>query len=173
MYIKPVKTNPLLTNTQKPQDNFSNLPDEMIVNIFEYLTKQDLFRAERTNKHILAIATDKHFYKKERLGFSTYNTPKEYKLYKILDSTTTYSIIIPRGYIEEARKEAINHNESCEIVDKTSLSYTFVKKTLDKLKEEEYCGFHYEQSGSTWIAWKDRDHIIKQLNDTCGHMLKE
>ena len=68
----------------------------------------------------------------------------------------------------------INHPVTLkEIVDKTTLSYTFVKKTLDKFKKEEYCGFNYEQSGSTWIAWKDREHITKQLDNTCGHMLKE
>ena len=59
------------------------------------------------------------------------------------------------------------------MVERTNLSYTFVKKTLDKLKNEEYCGLHYEQSGATWIAWKDREHVIKKLDDTCAHMLKE
>jgi hypothetical protein len=66
----------------------------------------------------------------------------------------------------------INHPVALkEIVDNTKLSYTFVKKTLDKLKEEEYCGLNYEQSGSTWIAWKDREHIIKKLDDTCSQFL--
>ena len=60
-----------------------------------------------------------------------------------------------------------------EIVEKTGFSWSFVKKTLKKLKDEEYCGFFFEKSGSTWIAWKDRDHIIKKLDDTCGSMLKE
>ncbi len=58
-----------------------------------------------------------------------------------------------------------------EVVEKTGLSYTFIKKTLEKLKKEEYCGLHYEQSGSTWIAWKDREHIIKKLDETCGRFL--
>ena len=38
-------------------------------------------------------------------------------------------------------------------------------------KKEEYCGFHYEQSGSTWITWKDREHIVKKLDDTCSRFL--
>ena len=59
-----------------------------------------------------------------------------------------------------------------EVVDETGLSYTYVKKTLDKLKKEEYCGFHFEQSGSTWLIWKDMDKITKKLDDTCGRLLK-
>jgi len=58
-----------------------------------------------------------------------------------------------------------------EVVDKTNLSYTFVKKTLTRLKEEEYCGFHFEKSGGTWITWKDRKHIIKKTDDTCSKFL--
>ncbi|TFG26694.1 MAG: hypothetical protein EU532_09255 [Promethearchaeota archaeon] len=36
-----------------------------------------------------------------------------------------------------------------EVVDKTGFSWSFVKKILKKLKEEEYCGFHFEKSGNT------------------------
>lgn len=60
-----------------------------------------------------------------------------------------------------------------EVVDKTGLSYTFVKKTMERLKNEEYCGFNFEKSGATWIAWKDREHIIPKMDDTCGHMLRK
>jgi len=47
-----------------------------------------------------------------------------------------------------------------------------VKKTLTKIKEE-YDGFYFEKSGSTWIMWKDRDHVIKKLDDTCSRFLDE
>jgi len=57
-----------------------------------------------------------------------------------------------------------------EIEESTGLSWSFVKKTLAKLRDE-YDGFHFEKSGSTWIAWKDRDHIIKKLDDTCSRYL--
>ena len=58
-----------------------------------------------------------------------------------------------------------------EVVENTDLSYTFVKRTLERLKNEEYCGFHYEQSGATWIAWKDREHILPKMEDTCSRFL--
>jgi hypothetical protein len=57
-----------------------------------------------------------------------------------------------------------------EIVDNTGFSWSFIKKTLAKMKEE-YDGFHFEKSGSTWISWKDRDHIIQKLDDTCSRFL--
>lgn len=67
----------------------------------------------------------------------------------------------------------VNHPVTIkEVVEKTGLSYTFVKKTLDKLKEENYCGFHYEQSASTWIAWKDERVIMSQEDFHCGAELK-
>ena len=47
-----------------------------------------------------------------------------------------------------------------------------LKKTLTKISEQ-YDGFHFEKSGSTWITWKDRDHLIKKLNDTCSRLLDE
>ena len=59
-----------------------------------------------------------------------------------------------------------------EIVDRTGFSWSFVKKTLKRLKKEEYCGFNFEKSGSTWIIWKDREYIIKKMNDTCSRFLK-
>ena len=59
-----------------------------------------------------------------------------------------------------------------EIVEKTGFSWSFIKKTLKKLKEEEYCGFHFDKSGNTWIAWKDRNKIIKKMDDTCSRFLK-
>ncbi|MFX1311527.1 MAG: hypothetical protein ACFFHD_02800 [Promethearchaeota archaeon] len=66
----------------------------------------------------------------------------------------------------------INHPIAiAKIVEDTGLSWSFIKKTLAKLKEE-YDGFHFEKSGSTWITWKDRDHLIKKLDDTCGRFLK-
>jgi len=57
-----------------------------------------------------------------------------------------------------------------EVVEKTGFSWSFVKKTLTKIKEE-YDGFHFEKSGSTWIMWKDRNHIIKKLDETCSRVL--
>ena len=60
-----------------------------------------------------------------------------------------------------------------EVVNKTGFSWSFVKKTLEKLKNNEYCGYHLEKSGGTWITWKDRDHIVPKMDDTCGHLLKE
>ena len=58
-----------------------------------------------------------------------------------------------------------------KIVEDTGFSWSFVKKTLTKIKEE-YDGFHFEKSGNTWISRKDRDHIIKKLDDTCSRFLK-
>jgi DNA-binding transcriptional regulator GbsR (MarR family) len=70
-------------------------------------------------------------------------------------------------------KLEINHPITIkEIVEKTGFSWSFIKKTLKKLKEEEYCGFHFEKSGNAWIAWKDREHIIKKMDDTCSRFLK-
>lgn len=67
----------------------------------------------------------------------------------------------------------INHPIAiAKIVEDTNLSWSFVKKTLTKIKEE-YDGFHFEKSGNTWIIWKDRDHLIKKLNDTCSRLLEE
>lgn len=57
-----------------------------------------------------------------------------------------------------------------KIVEDTGFSWSFIKKTLAKLKEE-YNGFHFEKSGSTWIIWKDRDHLIKKLDETCSRLL--
>ena len=59
-----------------------------------------------------------------------------------------------------------------EIVDKTGFSWSFIKKTLAKIKDN-YDGFHFEKSGNTWIAWKDRDHIIKKLDETCSRFLED
>ena len=59
-----------------------------------------------------------------------------------------------------------------EVVEKTGFSWSFVKKTLSRLKEE-YDGFYFKKSGSTWIIWKDRDHIIKKLDETCSRFLDE
>ena len=66
----------------------------------------------------------------------------------------------------------INHPIAiAKIVEDTGFSWSFIKKTLAKIKEE-YEGFHFEKSGNTWITWKDRDHLIKKLNETCGQLLK-
>lgn len=59
-----------------------------------------------------------------------------------------------------------------KIVEDTGFSWSFIKKTLTKLKDE-YNGFHFEKSGSTWIIWKDRDHLIKKLDETCSRLLDE
>ncbi|MFX1298770.1 MAG: hypothetical protein ACFFD2_28410 [Promethearchaeota archaeon] len=59
-----------------------------------------------------------------------------------------------------------------EIVDETGLSWSYIKKVLEKLLKEEYCGFHFEKVGNSWVSWKDREHIIKKLDNTCGRFLK-
>ncbi len=59
-----------------------------------------------------------------------------------------------------------------EIVNKTGLSWTYVKRILSEQLKDKYDGFNLEKSGNTWITWKDRDKIIKKLDDTCGHLLK-
>ena len=59
-----------------------------------------------------------------------------------------------------------------KIVEDTGFSWSFIKKTLTKVKEE-YNGFHFEKSGSTWITWKDRDHLIKKLDETCSRLLDD
>ena len=67
----------------------------------------------------------------------------------------------------------INHPIAiAKIVEDTGFSWSFVKKTLAKINQQ-YVGFHFEKSGSTWIIWKDRDHLIKKLNDTCSNLLDE
>ena len=53
------------------------------------------------------------------------------------------------------------------VVEKTGFSWSFVKKTLSNIKEN-YDGFYFEKSGSTWIIWKNRDNIIKKLDETCA-----
>ena len=59
-----------------------------------------------------------------------------------------------------------------EVVERTGFSWSFVKKTLSRIKED-YDGFYFEKSGSTWIIWKDRNHIIKKLDETCSRFLDE
>ncbi len=66
----------------------------------------------------------------------------------------------------------INHPISItEVVEKTELSWTYVRRILEQLKKD-YVGLNFEKSGSTWIAWKDRNKIMKKLDDTCGDLLK-
>ena len=67
----------------------------------------------------------------------------------------------------------INHPVTiAEVVSKTGLSWSFIKKMLAKMKDE-YVGFHFEKSGSAWIVWKDKNHIIKKLHDTCSRFLPD
>ena len=67
----------------------------------------------------------------------------------------------------------VNHPIAiAEIVQRTGFSWSFVKKTLSKIKGD-YDGFYFEKSGSTWIMWKDRNHIIKKLDETCSRFLDE
>jgi hypothetical protein len=56
-----------------------------------------------------------------------------------------------------------------KIVEDTGFSWSFIKKTLAKINDE-YDGFHFEKSGNTWITWKDRDHLIKKLEETCSQL---
>jgi Mn-dependent DtxR family transcriptional regulator len=58
-----------------------------------------------------------------------------------------------------------------DIEENTGLSWTYVKRMLNKLKKQEYVGFHFEKVGNSWVAWKDREHIIKKMDDTCGRFL--
>lgn len=70
-------------------------------------------------------------------------------------------------------KLRINHPVAiAKVVEDTGFSWSFIKKTLAKVKEE-YDGFHFEKSGNTWITWKDREHIIKKLDETCSRFLDE
>ncbi|MHA1931290.1 MAG: hypothetical protein ACW96X_02055, partial [Promethearchaeota archaeon] len=70
-------------------------------------------------------------------------------------------------------KLQINHPVAiAKVVEETGFSWSFIKKTLAKIKEE-YDGFHFEKSGNTWITWKDRDHIIKKLDETCSSLLDD
>jgi len=74
-------------------------------------------------------------------------------------------------YLNE--KTEINHPIAiAKLVDDTGFSWSFIKKILIKIKEQ-YDGFYFEKSGNTWITWKDRDHLIKKLEDTCGSLLKD
>jgi len=67
----------------------------------------------------------------------------------------------------------LNHPVAiAEIVNKTGLSWTYVKRILSEQLKDKYDGFNLEKSGNMWITWKDRDKIIKKLDDTCGDLLK-
>ncbi|MFX1573037.1 MAG: hypothetical protein ACFFB0_09830 [Promethearchaeota archaeon] len=67
----------------------------------------------------------------------------------------------------------INHPIAiAKIVEDTGFSWSFIKKTLAKIYDE-YEGFNFEKSGNTWISWKDRDHLIKKLDDTCSRFLED
>jgi len=67
----------------------------------------------------------------------------------------------------------VNHPIAiAKVVEDTGFSWSFIKKTLAKIKED-YDGFHFEKSGNTWITWKDRDHIIKKLDETCSRFLED
>lgn len=67
----------------------------------------------------------------------------------------------------------INHPVAiAKIVEDTGFSWSFVKKTLTKIKSE-YDGFYFEKSGNTWITWKDREHLIRKLEETCSRFLNE
>jgi hypothetical protein len=67
----------------------------------------------------------------------------------------------------------VNHPVAIsEVVERTGLSWSFIKKTLVKINTE-YEGFHFEKSGGTWLCWKDRTHVIKKLNDTCAKYLTD
>lgn len=67
----------------------------------------------------------------------------------------------------------INHPIAIsEVVEKTGFSWSFIKKTL-KSMVGNYDGFNFEKSGGTWLIWKDRDRIIKKLNNTCSQLLKD
>ena len=75
--------------------------------------------------------------------------------------------------IEFINNLELNHPVAiAEIVDKTELSWTYVKRILSKELKDKYEGFNLEKSGNTWITWKDRDKIIKKLDDTCSDLLK-
>ncbi len=70
-------------------------------------------------------------------------------------------------------KLEINHPVAiAKVVEDTGFSWSFIKKTLTKIKEE-YDGFHFEKSGNTWLTWKDRNHIIKKLDETCSRFLDD
>ncbi|MHA2281288.1 MAG: hypothetical protein ACXAC5_10585 [Promethearchaeota archaeon] len=70
-------------------------------------------------------------------------------------------------------KLRINHPVAiAKVVEDTGFSWSFIKKTLAKVKEE-YDGFHFEKSGNTWITWKDRNRIIQKLDETCSRFLDE
>jgi len=67
----------------------------------------------------------------------------------------------------------LNHPVAiAEIVERTGLSWTYVKRILSKELKDKYEGFNLEKSGNTWITWKDREKIIKKLDDTCSDLLK-
>ncbi|UCC18783.1 MAG: hypothetical protein JSV62_11830 [Promethearchaeota archaeon] len=67
----------------------------------------------------------------------------------------------------------INHPIAiAKIVEDTGFSWSFIKKSLAKIVNE-YEGFHFEKSGNTWIIWKDRDHLIKKLDETCSSLLDD
>ena len=59
-----------------------------------------------------------------------------------------------------------------KVVEDTGFSWSFIRKTLAKIKEE-FDGFNFEKSGAGWIIWKDRDHLIKKLDETCSRLLNE
>lgn len=60
-----------------------------------------------------------------------------------------------------------------EIEEETGLSWTYVKRLLNKLKKQKYVGFHFEKIGNSWAIWKSREHILKPMGDTCGRFLDD
>ena len=60
-----------------------------------------------------------------------------------------------------------------KIVEDTNLSWTYVKKNLEIIKQKEYCGYNFEKLGNSWIVWKTRDKLIPKLNDTCSKFIND
>ncbi|MFO8019089.1 MAG: hypothetical protein R6U96_10670 [Promethearchaeia archaeon] len=58
-------------------------------------------------------------------------------------------------------------------MDYTDLSWTYVKRVLTKELNDNYVGFHMKKSGNTWMTWKDRDKIVRELDHTCRELLED
>lgn len=73
--------------------------------------------------------------------------------------------------IEFFNKMEINHPVSIkEIEEYTDLSWTGIKKILDKIKDDY--NLNLRKSGGNWIIWKNQGHLKRKLKDSCSQYLK-
>ena len=58
-----------------------------------------------------------------------------------------------------------------EIEKSTGLSWTGVKKVVDKIKKNYH--LKLRQSGKSWIVWKDEGPLRRKIPDSCHQFLEK